>query len=134
MRARLAVIVTTLALAVSFSACNSRDCKPGTVAMKIYFFAPIYEDADRVIVTAPDPPGLDIRVNATRTAGVTDGVFLDVAFPHGYLTNTVITFVAQAFAGPVLIGQGDLTIHTTAQCSDGTIFIGPMNALPDAGP
>lgn len=134
MRVFLSLALGLLALAAATIpiGCNTSDCKAGTIAMKVYLNPPIDQDADRVIITSIDPVGLDITANVSRTAGVTDGVFVDLAFPHGYRANAVVTIVAQAFAGPVLIGQGQVTIHTVDKCSDGIIYIGPLMDV-DAG-
>jgi hypothetical protein len=111
-------------------ACSSSDCKPGTLAMHVILTAPINNDADRVSFTTTDPPGLDVNASVGRMAGPTTDVFADVSFPHGYPPNTLVTIKAQAFAGPVLIGEGEVTVHTGVTCGDGTIYVGPLITPP----
>jgi hypothetical protein len=136
MRVVLSLVVFGLALvAVVPVACDTTNCKTGTIAAEVFLRPPINDDADRVTVTSIDPPGLDVAASVSRTPGTTGSIFVDLSFPHGYPANTIVTIYAQAFAGPVRLGEGQAVVHTASRCSELQLPIGPLAPLvdPDAG-
>jgi hypothetical protein len=96
--------------------------------------APINTDADRVTFTTTDPPGLDVNTSVSRMTNTIEGVSAAVTFPHGYPPNTLVMIKAQAFAGPVLIGEGEVTVHTGDTCGTGFLYVGPLVSRPEPKP
>ena len=110
--------------------CNSANCKTGTLTERVYLTPPINLDADRLVLASLSPAGLDLSATVTAGLGSSDGVSVELAFPHGYNAGTVVTLSAQAFAGPVLLGEGQDTIHTSDKCSAAVLYLLPLSKQP----
>ena len=129
--AALAILALALgAIVVVPLACDSSHCKKDTIAAQVYLTAPINLDADRLIVTSIDPPGLDLQATVTGGLSGDNGVTVELSFPHGYVINTVITIEARAFVGPVQLGLGTSTVHTGGTCADTTLYVLPLSKFP----
>ena len=131
----LAVVAVALSAVVSgATGCSSSSCKTGTLAAKVFLTPPINLDGDKLVVTSVDPLGLDLGATVSGALSSGDGLSVELAFPHGYRPDVAVTIEGQAFAGPVLLGQGTATIHTSARCSEVTLYVLPLSKFPPPEP
>jgi hypothetical protein len=121
----LATVAVTVGAAVVVSCSDAPSCKPGTVALSVLLLQTAFE-ADSIVVTSSDPM---LSQTMTRTANDPTAFTIDVAFPNGYPTDKVVTFLVRAYATGILLGENTAAVHLHPNCETASIEIVGGNTL-----
>jgi hypothetical protein len=114
-------LIALVAFATVVVACSDsgKSCKTGTLGLTVELDGTA-AFADTLTLTSANPP---LTMTVPHSPNDTGPINVDVTFPGGYPTNTVVRVLVRASGGVTLLGENVATVHLLPDCSNAFVAI-----------